>query len=163
MAKFIKAIDLWNPDNIEAVRNGTLVLQRGQYVRTGDNVLSRFVSVSKHGILNVATGHNSKAVEEKFKRMVKAEKRAKAMTRESKDYRLKPNKKETTIKADTHPHDMPLEALISAVLAFIGVLLVAIGVLNEWPNTTFIGSIDLLLLFAYWGSEVYTERMEQGV
>ena len=41
--RFLPVIDLWNPGIHEAVFNGQLKLQCGQWVRCGSNQLSRFV------------------------------------------------------------------------------------------------------------------------
>lgn len=51
MARYQKAPDLWDPTTREALDAGKLVLQPGQWVQLGPDMLSRFY---RH---NPATGH----------------------------------------------------------------------------------------------------------
>lgn len=70
--KYLKTVDMWK--NEEAVRNGTMKLQCGQWVDCGCNeqhpTKSRFVCVSGNVVV-VAHGGNYKQVNSKFKTMVK--------------------------------------------------------------------------------------------
>lgn len=49
--KYLKTIDLWNDGMIDALRNGQLQLQRGQWVRCGQLRPSRFVRVTERGTI----------------------------------------------------------------------------------------------------------------
>lgn len=52
--KYQKTIDLWNPTISQAVHNGTMKLQRGQWVKCGEGALSRFVQRMQSGTLWVS-------------------------------------------------------------------------------------------------------------
>jgi hypothetical protein len=41
--KYQKAIDLWNPEIQESILNGSIKIQRGQWVKCGGEKLSRYV------------------------------------------------------------------------------------------------------------------------
>ena len=41
--KYQKAIDLWNTETQESIFNGSLKIQRGQWVKCGSDKLSRFI------------------------------------------------------------------------------------------------------------------------
>lgn len=51
MARYVATVDLWDAGNREALDSGALVLQPGQWIRAGQDALSRFY---RH---NRATGH----------------------------------------------------------------------------------------------------------
>ena len=66
--KFIKTVNLWDESTIQALTNGQLKLQVGQYVNCGGGVKSRFISVdTKSGTVDVAHGGSNKEVTRKFK------------------------------------------------------------------------------------------------
>jgi hypothetical protein len=72
MAKFTKTINLWADGVQESILNGSIVLQRGQYVECcqpserGVYPLSRYVSHSANGTFNVVHGGTGKQVLQRF-------------------------------------------------------------------------------------------------
>lgn len=66
MSKFVKTIDLWANGNEQAIRDGSLKIQRGQWVTCGpEGIKSRFVSVDGYSV-NVAHGCTYKEVIKRF-------------------------------------------------------------------------------------------------
>ena len=51
MARFIKAVDLWDQETVAAINAGKLVLQVGQWVKCGSGQKSRFLGV-KNGVFD---------------------------------------------------------------------------------------------------------------
>jgi len=76
MAKFIKAVNLWAADVQESILEGTLVLQRGQYVHCCQPheeykyPLSRYISHA-NGVFNIVHGGTGAEVLAKYKTRVK--------------------------------------------------------------------------------------------
>lgn len=53
MTKFIKPVNLWDVSTQRALKDGSLVLQCGQWVKCGsDGELSRFISINDIGYIN---------------------------------------------------------------------------------------------------------------
>ena len=46
--KFIKPVDLWDESIVQAIKQGNLKLQKGQWVRCGSGQLSRFIQYKPH-------------------------------------------------------------------------------------------------------------------
>jgi len=66
--RYVKAIDLWNPENSNLVRSGKLLLQKGQWIKCGSDHLSRFVRILPCGTIHAAHWNGSgKARQERFK------------------------------------------------------------------------------------------------
>ena len=49
--RFVGALDLWDLGTIQAIQNGQLRLQPGQWVRCGNERLSRLVRISEAGVV----------------------------------------------------------------------------------------------------------------
>lgn len=69
--RYIKTVDLWNPEISYLVRSGQLKLQKGQWIKCGSDKLSRFVRIlysSGGGTIHAAHWNgSSKARQERFK------------------------------------------------------------------------------------------------
>ena len=50
--RYLPTLDLWDAGVIRAVTEGRLVLQRGQWVRCGNQARSRYVAISDAGVIN---------------------------------------------------------------------------------------------------------------
>ena len=71
MAQFIKAPNLWEAKTINAINDGSLVLQVGQWVRCGDDgVLSRYVS-HRNGVFDCVHRNGVKGDAKSFYNMNK--------------------------------------------------------------------------------------------
>ena len=67
MSKFIKTIDLWCCNTVNAINNGSLILQVGQWVSCGGGAKSRYIGV-KNGVFNVV--HYPNATNANFRKRV---------------------------------------------------------------------------------------------
>ena len=72
--KFQSPVDLWAPGVEEAVLNGTLRLQRGQWVRCGGAKLSRFVRSTGRSLWVAHWQGSGAATRERFMALVAASK-----------------------------------------------------------------------------------------
>ncbi len=93
MSKFIKTVHLWEAGVQESICNGTLKIQRGQYVLCGTHSdiglypLSRYVSHNKEsGTINVVHGGTGKEVLQRFKARTKDAKFAELYKRDKAAY-----------------------------------------------------------------------------
>lgn len=71
MSRFTKTVDLRSGDTVERIRDGSLRLQRGQWVSCGGKPLSRFIGVNlQSGTIECAHGGSSAEVCKRFKTVV---------------------------------------------------------------------------------------------
>lgn len=75
---FIKTVDLWNTDVVNAIASGELVLRPGQWVQCGNGTKSRLVGYNaKSGTFDVAHGGNGTEVNRRFSARMRASRLAK--------------------------------------------------------------------------------------
>jgi hypothetical protein len=72
--KFTTPLNLWAPGVQDAILNGTLRVQRGQWVRCGDGKLSRFVRSTGRSLWVAHWQGSGAATRERFMTLVAASK-----------------------------------------------------------------------------------------
>ena len=71
--RYLPTVQLWDNGMTEALVNGQLKLQTGQWVQCGPHAKpSRFVGVTASGIIWAAHWHPNREQDKKFRGMVKA-------------------------------------------------------------------------------------------
>jgi len=76
MAQFHKTLDLWNQNIVDAILDGAIRVNRGQWVQCGEGIKSRLIDINfSSGTFHCVHGGSYKEVNRQFKRVVELKKR----------------------------------------------------------------------------------------
>ena len=63
--RYLPTIDVWDSGIYSALKTGQLKLQSGQYIKCGNGIKSRFISIN-NGVINAVHGGSNIEVNKKF-------------------------------------------------------------------------------------------------